>query len=225
MAWNCRAPANLIEFLQSRAVDCVLDVGGNEGQFGRWLRNHGYGGRIISFEPISASYRMLLAESAGDGLWEARQFAIGEHSGNAVINVGANSALSSFLTATEVENVTPDDARSFKERSETVDVRTLDDFAAELSGNIFLKSDTQGFERHVLEGAKTLMPRLCGVQLELPIVHLYHGTWTLAQALDYMRAKDFIISQIHPTNFADRDKVSLLEVDAIFRRRDPTLDL
>ena len=63
----------------------MLDVGANEGQFGRWLRNHGYGGRIISFEPLSAAYQMLLAESAGDGLWEARQFAIGDAGGSAVI--------------------------------------------------------------------------------------------------------------------------------------------
>ena len=67
------------------------------------------------------------------------------------------------------EVVIPNDVRSFKERSETVVVRTLDYIGAELSGNVFLKSDTQGFERRVLEGAKTLMRRLCGVQLELPI--------------------------------------------------------
>ncbi len=219
-----RARPNLIDFLQSRSVDCVLDVGANEGQFGRWLRNHGYTGRIISFEPISAAYELLLAEAAGDVSWEARRFAIGDRCGRAVINVGANSALSSFLTASEVEVVTPDDARSFRERSETVDVRTLDDFGAELSGNIFLKSDTQGFERQVLEGAKTLMRRLCGVQLELPIVHLYYGTWTLAQALEYMHKSGFAVSQIHPTNFIARDKVSLLEVDAIFRRLESALD-
>ena len=67
-----RAQPNLIDFLQSRSVDCVLDVGANEGQFGRWLRNHGYSGRIISFEPISAAYQLLLAEAAGDVSWEAR---------------------------------------------------------------------------------------------------------------------------------------------------------
>ena len=211
-----------MDFLQSRSVDCVLDVGANEGQFGRWLRNHGYSGRIISFEPVSTAYQVLLAEAAGDASWEAKKFAIGDHHGTAPINVGANSTLSSFLSASEVVN--PEDARAFKERSETVDVRTLDDFGDEFSGNIFLKSDTQGFERQVLEGAKTLMRRLCGVQLELPIVHLYHGAWTLAQTLEYMHKNDFTVSQLHPANFLVRDKVSLLEVDAIFRRLDPVLD-
>ena len=35
------ARPNLIDFLQSRSVECVLDVGANAGQFGRWLCNHG----------------------------------------------------------------------------------------------------------------------------------------------------------------------------------------
>ena len=216
------ARPNLIDFLQSRSVECVLDVGANAGQFGRWLRNHGYKGRIISFEPISTVYELLVEEAAGDVSWETKNSAIGDHCGTALINVAADSALSSFLSVNEV--VIPNDVRSFKERSETVVVRTLDDIGAELSGNVFLKSDTQGFEGRVLEGAKTLMRRLCGVQLELPIVHLYQGTWTLAQAIEYMRENGFAVSQMHPVTFIDRDNVSLLEVDAIFRRLDCALD-
>ena len=209
---------NLIDFLHSRSVDCVIDVGANVGQFGRALRNRGYKGRIISFEPISTVYQLLVEEAAGDALWETKNFAIGDSSGTAPINIGSNSALSSFLPVSEL--VIPNSVRSFRERSETVVVRTLDDFGAEVSGNVFLKSDTQGFERQVLEGAKTLLRRLCGVQLELPIVHLYQGTWTLPQAVEYMSKNGFAVSQIYPVTFLIRDNVSLQEVDAIFRRLD-----
>jgi FkbM family methyltransferase len=200
----------------------VLDIGANTGQFGRWLRNHGYNGRIISFEPISTAYQLLVEEAAGDVSWETKNLAIGDRCGTAPINVGANSVLSSFLSMNE--GVVSNDACSFKERSETVVIRTLDDFCADLSGNLFLKSDTQGFERQVLEGAKTLMRRLCGVQLELPIVHLYQGTWTLPQAIEYMHKSGFAVSQINSVVFAGRDKVSLLEVDAVFRRLNSALD-
>ena len=152
-----RAPGRiLIDFLQSRGVDCVLDVGAKcRANLAHGCATTAMAAGSSRSSPFPRPIRCL-AVLAGDGLWEARQFAIGDAGGSAVINVGANSALSSFLTATEVEVVTPDDARSFKEGSETVDVRTLDDFAAELSGNLFLKSDTQGFERNVLEGAKDL---------------------------------------------------------------------
>jgi FkbM family methyltransferase len=218
-----RARPNLIDFLQSRSVDCVLDVGANAGQFGRWLRNHGYNGRIISFEPISSVYQVLAQEASGDDVWETKKLAVGNHCGTAEINVGSNSQLSSFLSVNEVV-VTSDHVRAFKERSETVVVTTLDEFGAEISGNVFLKSDTQGFERQVLEGAKTLLRRVCGVQLELAIIHLYQGAWTLPQAIEYMYENGFVISQIHPSAFLLRETVSLKEVDAIFRRLDSALD-
>jgi len=217
-----RTRPNLIDFLQSRSVDCVLDIGANAGQFGRWLRNHGYIGRIISFEPISAVYQLLTQEAGGDVLWETKNLAIGDHCGTASINVGANSALSSFLSVGEI--VTPDRLHSFKERNETVAVTTLDELGAGFSGNVFLKSDTQGFERPVLEGAKMLLSRLCGVQLELPIIHAYRGTWTLPQAVEYMHENGFVISQIHPAAFLLQDKASLWEVDVIFRKFDSAID-
>ena len=228
-----RTRPNLIDFLQSRSIDCVLDVGANIGQFGRSLRNRGYTGRIISFEPISEVYQLLVQEVRGDVLWETKNLAIGDRCGPATINIGSNSALSSFLSASEV--VPSDRVHSFKDRNETVAVTTLDEIGAEISGNVFLKSDTQGFERQVLEGAKTLLSRLRGVQLELPIVHAYRGTWTLPQAIEYMHENGFVISQIHPVAFCTNllpdkasllpDKASLWEVDAIFRRLDPAIDL
>src|SRR6516225_8405446 len=84
---------NLIDFLQSRSIDCVLDVGANVGQFGRWLRNHGYTGRVISFEPILGLYQLLVKEADGDVLWETKNLAVGNHCGKATINVGSNSVL------------------------------------------------------------------------------------------------------------------------------------
>jgi hypothetical protein len=90
---------------------------------------------------------------------------------------------------------------------------------------MFLKSDTQEFERTVLKGAKSLLSRLWGIQLELPIVHVYQGTWTLPQAIEYMHENGFVISQIHPASFLLRDdKVSLWEIDVTFRRFNPAMD-
>jgi FkbM family methyltransferase len=108
-----RRRPNLIDFLQNRSIECVLDVGANAGQFGRWLRNHGYAGRIISYEPVSSAYKLLNREVRGDSLWETKNIAIGNHCGAATINVGSNTALSSFLATSNI--VRPADVGSLKQ--------------------------------------------------------------------------------------------------------------
>src|SRR5687768_10945849 len=59
-------------------IDLVLDVGANEGYTGAEFRSHGYTGRIVSFEPLSRTFRGLQRAASGDSLWECRQLALGD---------------------------------------------------------------------------------------------------------------------------------------------------
>jgi len=88
----------------------------------------------------------------------------------------------------------------------------------------FVKIDTQGYEKQVLEGGRRVMSMLKGVLMELPIIHLYQGTWHLHEAIDFMRQSGFIPAQIYPVNYHVSDPQSLLEVDCLFRQRDKRLD-
>ena len=60
---------HLSNVLLSRSIDCVFDVGANAGQYGLFLRALGYKGYIISFEPVSAVFKLLKKNSENDDKW------------------------------------------------------------------------------------------------------------------------------------------------------------
>jgi FkbM family methyltransferase len=217
-----RTEPDLMDFITNRGVDVVLDVGANVGQFGELLRFKGYAGKIISFEPIHATYQELAVKAAADGNWEASNFALGSKSEHTMINVSRSSVFSSILPSTKAA-VRFDDQATVS-HTEDIEVRKLDDISPDMSGNILLKIDTQGFEKEVLEGGQHIVSTVKGVLLELPIVHLYEGTWQFHEAVEYMSKAGFVPAQIHPVNYHSADHVSLVEVDCLFRPRDDRFD-
>jgi FkbM family methyltransferase len=220
---QCSNRPSLIDFLQTRGIDLVFDVGANDGSFGLWLRELGYRGRIVSFEPIRAVFDLLRARADEDGDWEAHPFALGDQPGSAVLNVSELSVFSSLLPLRAA--ATAFDPGAAPARREEVAVATLDQFAsAYASRKCFLKSDTQGFERHVLIGAKATLPVLLGVQLELPILQFYSGVWGIGDAIRFMSDHGFVVAQMHPVNYHPADPVSWVEADCVFRRADPRMD-
>ena len=73
---------NLVDFINDRKIDVVLDIGANSGQFGKKLRGFGYRGTIISYEPTSSVFKHLEEIAKSDDKWTARNFAIGTELGN-----------------------------------------------------------------------------------------------------------------------------------------------
>jgi hypothetical protein len=55
--------------------------------------------------------------------------------------------------------------------------------------------------------------------MELPIIHLYEGTWKFHEGVIYMSYLGFEISNIMPKKNDPTDSVSLVEADCIFRWR------
>ena len=50
--------------LETLAIETVIDVGANAGQYGQELRQHGYRGRIVSYEPLMEAFHLLEQTSA-----------------------------------------------------------------------------------------------------------------------------------------------------------------
>lgn len=212
-----RSTPGLVDFLNSRQIDMVLDVGANVGQFGMELRHRGYRGRIVSFEPVQTSFTELQGVAARDGNWTAHHHALGAERGSSIIKVTENSVFSSLLAQTaEAQRFEPT-ARVLRE--ETVQIERLDDLFERFRGRrVFLKIDTQGFERAVLDGATEALKEILGISAELPVMHLYEGVWSLSESLDYFTQRGFVLSQTTPTGYDTNDRVSVVELDCVFRR-------
>src|SRR4029078_661568 len=92
----------LWDFLDTRRVDLVIDVGANAGQCARDVRSLVYRGRIHSFEPLPAAFAELQGFAAGDPLWEASNVGVGRKAGKLEINIAKNSVFSSFRALSEL---------------------------------------------------------------------------------------------------------------------------
>jgi FkbM family methyltransferase len=214
---NFREPS-LADFLRAKSIDLVLDVGANEGQFAIGLRDAGYAGEIVSFEPISFVFDKLAANAARDRRWTVRRQALGDRVGVARIEVTASTVYSSMKPQAAVrrESGDPDVAVI---ATETVELTTLDDIFSEFAGReVFLKLDTQGFEHQILMGATRTLPELAAAQLELSVRHYYEGVWPLAEAIGFMARAGFVVAQVRPVDYV-RGTASLAELDCVFERQ------
>lgn len=209
---------DILMFLQIHRIDLVVDVGANSGQFASDLREKGYTGEILSFEPVASVFKLLQARIGRDQRWNAVQCALGSKSGEAQINVSETTQYSSFKSISSIASEV--DKRTHVQRTEIVRVDRLDAVLAHHTAKrIFLKIDTQGFEKEVLDGSVEILPRVFGLLIEAPVDHLYNDVWDFHDALLHMWKLGFSPSQINPVNPTLDDPSSAIEFDVVFRRR------
>lgn len=214
-------PANFahlrrLEVLHSARVTVVLDVGANAGQFGGELREDGYTGRIVSFEPLRSAFDLLVARA--DDRWECFDVALGSEDGRAVLNVSGDTWSSSlFSPDARLVEAAPAAATA---STATVSVRTLDSLREEIlqpNDRAFLKIDTQGYEHEVLAGAEAALRQVVALELELSLVRLYDGQQLLPELLGTVERSGFNLMSLG-NGFSDPVSRELLQVDALFAR-------
>jgi len=210
----------LRSLLEQYEIDCVVDVGANEGQFARHLRSF-YRGTILSFEPVKAAFERLSSAARGDPSWRAFNCALGRDSSTASINVSGSTVFSSLLKANEYCEQRFGDV-STPVTQETVSVRRLDDMLEEQVGDvarrrIFLKMDTQGFDREVFAGAERILPYVSVMQSEVSLIPIYESMphWT-DSLIAYERAGFGILGMFPVT----RDRGRVIEYDCLLARAD-----
>ena len=203
-------------------VNCVVDVGANDGGFASSIRAVGYTGRIISFEPLPKPFAALRQRAAADDNWDVYQYAIGATKGSVTINVSGNAGLSSSALPMLDTHLNAEPNSRYID-SETVNQDRLDSLIPELGVSAdhrtFIKIDVQGYEGAVLDGASDLLTGtgIVGLQLELSLTPLYEGAMTYREALDRAEALGMRLMDLSPV-FTDPASGRLLQADAVFFR-------
>lgn len=210
---------HLARLLFHHNIETIIDVGANIGQYAMNIRDAGYKGRIISFEPLSAAYRQLKRNGRRDKGWTiADRMALGNRDGETEINISANSVSSSILPMMDShKKAARDSAYIGKER---VTVRRLDSLLPDLdlAGNVFMKIDVQGFEIEVLNGASQFLSMSRGLQIELSLVELYAGQMSMENMINLVSNLGFELYALFP-GFVDNTSGRMLQVDGIFFRK------
>jgi len=208
---------HLRELFGQLEINCVLDVGAHVGQYGRFLRNIGYTGRIVSFEPVLANFAQLEQLRATDPNWTALRMALGNREGTMPINVANVTQFSSFLSPSRY-SLDEFAGYSDVERTEVVDIARLDRvFPSLISGlaapRVFLKLDTQGYDINVLDGAGDCLSAVAALQSELSVKPLYEGMTDYLHAMSYLNGKGFEATGVFPVV---RDKhLRIMEFDCV----------
>jgi FkbM family methyltransferase len=209
-------PYPLKKYLADFQIDCVLDVGANIGQFAEDIRGIGYRGRIESFEPMSTAFKLLHERARKDEKWRVHNFALGEVDGTLELSISANGPSSSFLPLSEdAQKAEVDLAYVAREQ---VKVKRLDDLFFDIRGqskHFFLKIDTQGFEKNVIDGASRCLDQISGVQAELSLTRQYEGELLASEFLNMMSSLDFIPYWfVH--GYRSKSTMQLKQIDVLF---------
>src|SRR3954464_2608279 len=68
----------LARLLARHRISLILDVGANKGHFGWDMRELGYKGRMVSFEPLKDAFAKLQGAVASDAAWQAVHLGLGD---------------------------------------------------------------------------------------------------------------------------------------------------
>ncbi|WP_341237316.1 FkbM family methyltransferase [uncultured Limnobacter sp.] len=216
LGFQRRVAPDFYDVMQAHHIDVVLDVGANDGDYGREIRDRGYKGLIISFEPNPVVFERLKRKIKNEKNWIAYPYAMGESNCQAELSIAENDAMSSFKELTDFGSATGAKPISIVK----VDVLTLDSFLDEHQlrmKNIYLKIDTQGFEMEVLRGASKSLKRISAIQAEVALIHTYTDEFDWLSFIAWLRERRFEVATAVCNSTVG---AQVREFDFVFTRRE-----
>lgn len=188
--------------LSQLQINCVIDVGAHFGEFGVLLRDIGYRGDIVSFEPVPENFTVLKRQAAGDPKWKHYQLAVGDCDGEASMYITNAANLSSLLRPIPAADPGLLHGMELK-RVARVQVCRLDNMLDECVGHIrrpriYLKTDAQGYDMQVIRGAANCLGDIPAVQAEVIVRPMYEGETGYLKFMAQMNAMGFELTALVP---------------------------
>ena len=213
------AIARLVHILEAYEISVILDVGANHGQYAQRVRQNGYQGRIVSFEPLSDIHALLIQNAVADPAWEiAPRAALTDRPGPLTIYRSAESDMSSPLQLRpEMAKLLSRSVITGIEEVPTVRLEDVFHRHTRTDDRPFLKLDTQGYDMTILNDAKECLASLIGIQLELVLVPVYEGEPEWRTVIDRLASFGFTPILFMPGYF-NRRIARLISMDGIFVR-------
>lgn len=211
--------AQIGALLRMYRVNCVIDVGAHRGQYAQRLRQAGYRGRIVSFEPAPHAFEGLQRAAADDPQWSVHRLGLGREDRETEMNV-VPGTLSSLLPATEFgAGRYP---RLQQAERVSVQVRRLDGLLDDLIADVpeprpYLKLDTQGYDLDVFGGAGDRIAGFVGMQSEVALMRIYEGAARMCEALEAYEGAGFEVAGLYPLSRQGRT-ARVLEYDCVMVR-------
>lgn len=197
----------------------VFDVGANEGQFAHDALSAPGSHRVVSFEPLSQAHDLISGKASGNARWEiAPRCAIGDEKGSTKINISSFSGSSSLRPMNDTHLKAAPTTGYCGE--EPVDVFRLDDIGRSYikpDDRIYLKIDTQGFEKNVLDGSTGILDQVVALQVEVALVELYEGETLALDLIQSVIDQGFSVYAFC-NGFGEKSTGRLLQADVFFLR-------
>ncbi|MEX1116979.1 MAG: FkbM family methyltransferase [Akkermansiaceae bacterium] len=202
---------DLPDWLALHEIDIVLDIGANDGRYATEIRDAGWAGKIVSFEPQPAVFERLKQRMTGDSTWSGHQIGLGNENSSLTLNAYGMDVLSSFLQK-KIDDQEVTKIQVPVKRPEDILDGVLDG-----RKRPFVKIDTQGFEMEIIRGFGSRAKDIVGWQIELSVEPLYEGQPMMEEVISIMRANGFSLWRILP-GLRDPATLQAFELDGIFFR-------
>jgi FkbM family methyltransferase len=206
--------ADLAELFRDKAPQVLFDVGANTGQTSMQLAAILPSAKIMAFEPNPNLFPELQRNLANLSQVTPFPMALGEEQARIPLNICGSNLNSSVLQYSR------EDGTDRVVEKVDVAMETVDHFCA--AHNIMsidlLKTDVQGYDLKVLQGAKTLLGagRIQAVLSEVNFHKLYDGQCTFEEIHTYLKTHGLYLSGFYD---AVRENTYHIHwVDALFVR-------